>query len=83
MFATTILPCRTGCLNDERDSYLTKIGLGCIGDITYTNQSRLDVSTVGAEFSLLPSTKFNASDNAYELRPFPGQENRVTAYTSR
>ena len=28
-----LLPYRTGCLNAERDRYLTNIGLGCIGDV--------------------------------------------------
>ena len=69
MFATTILPCRTGCLNTERNPYLTRLGLGCIGDIIYTNRSGLDVSTVGANFSI---SKASDAANA-ELSPFSGQ----------
>lgn len=68
MFATTILPCRTDCLDTEQDSNLTWLGLGCIGNIT--NHGKLDVSTVGVNFSI--NNKSQAIDS-YKLSPFPGQ----------
>ena len=72
MFATTILPCRTGCLNTEQDSHLIWLGLGCIGNVT--NHGKLDVSTVGARFSISKRNESQAvTADAYKLSPFPGQ----------
>lgn len=68
VFATTILPCRAGCLDRDQDPSLTQLGLGCIGNIT--NRGKFDVSTVGANFSI---TNKSVTADAYELSPYPGQ----------
>ena len=69
VFATTILPCREGCLDIEQNQSITQLGLGCIGNISI-NHGKLDVSTVGANFC---TDNKSITADTYQLSPFPGQ----------
>ena len=50
IYATTILPCQRGCFT--RENRISLHGLDCIGNLTFINQKKHEVSTSGARFDV-------------------------------